>query len=165
MVRIIAIDPGSVVTGVAVIEAERQRYRHLYHGHLRVKGDAWSERLYCIFREISGLTAEYQPHEAAIEEVFMSKNAMSALKLGQARGAAICALAEQGLPVSEYPARLVKKTVVGTGAADKSQVQHMVGAMLGLQGKIQADAADALGIAICHAIHRNSPIHRLGVKK
>ncbi|NLA67013.1 MAG: crossover junction endodeoxyribonuclease RuvC, partial [Gammaproteobacteria bacterium] len=95
-------------------------------------------------------------------QVFMSKNADSALKLGQARGAAICAVVMHGLPVHEYGARQVKLALVGTGAAGKAQVQHMVGAMLGLKGRLQADAADALAIAITHA-HVRASARRLGI--
>jgi crossover junction endodeoxyribonuclease RuvC len=109
------------------------------------------QRLNEIFRSVSDIISTYHPHEMAIEQVFLSKSAASALKLGQARGAAIVAGASQNLPVFEYEARKIKQAVVGTGAADKVQVQHMVKSILKLPDTPQEDAADALGVAICHA--------------
>ena len=105
---------------------------------------------------------EYRPDEVAIEEVFLARNAMSALKLGQARGAAIAACVARDLKIAEYAAKEVKLAVVGKGGADKAQVQHMVGVMLNLKGKLQADAADALAVAITHA-HVRASAARLGV--
>ena len=158
MTRILGIDPGSRVTGWGVIESDGRHNRHVAHGHIKVEGDCLADKLACIFSRVTALVGEYEPAESAVEEVFMSKNASSALKLGQARGAAVCALATAGLPVAEYAARLVKQSVVGKGSADKTQVQHMVGVLLNLKGeKLQADAADALGVALCHGhlrLHR-----------
>lgn len=158
MTRILGIDPGSRVTGWGVIESDGQRNRHVAHGHIRVEGDCLADKLACIYSRVEAIAREYAPDESAVEEVFMSKNANSALKLGQARGAAVCALSIAGLPVAEYAARLVKQSVVGKGSADKVQVQHMVGVLLNLQGQtLQADAADALGVALCHGhlrVHR-----------
>ena len=119
-----------------------------------------AERLQTIFHSLAVLIGEYRPEEFAIEQVFMARNPDSALKLGQARGAAIVSAANSGLTVHEYSARQVKQAVVGTGGADKSQVQHMVQALLGLSRKPQADAADALAIALCHA-HMNQSVLRM----
>lgn len=124
-------------------------------GCIRTSGDDFAERLREIFVGMTRVLLEQQPEEISIERVFLSKNADSALKLGQARGAALCATFERELPVHEYAARQVKQAVVGAGGADKTQVQHMVKALLGLKGTLQADAADALAIAICHANHRS----------
>ncbi|NNJ72850.1 MAG: crossover junction endodeoxyribonuclease RuvC, partial [Enterobacterales bacterium] len=117
-----------------------------------------AERLRIIFDSISNLIADYHPDEVAIEKVFMAKNADSALKLGQARGVAIVAAAVHALDVAEYSALQVKKAVVGTGKAEKAQVQHMVQSILGLNKAPQADAADALAVALCHANSKNSAI-------
>lgn len=123
------------------------------------------ERLKTIFESLGQLIQTYNPDEMAIEQVFMAKNAGSALKLGQARGAAIVAAVSQGLPVAEYEARKVKQSVVGTGAADKHQVQHMVKALLGLSQTPQEDAADALAIALCHASTQRHLIRLAGVRQ
>jgi crossover junction endodeoxyribonuclease RuvC len=140
------------VTGYAVIESDGRRSRHLDSGSLRLdtKVEA-SARLGEIFIHLSGLIERYQPQELAIEDIFVSKNASSALKLGQARGAAICAAAVQGLTVYEYAPRAVKQAIVGHGAADKIQVQHMVKRILNLNIELAADQADALAVALAHA--------------
>lgn len=156
MIRVLGIDPGSVITGYGVIETDGIRSFHVDHGHIRIAGDDLPEKLGFIYHEIDKLVTQWHPEEAGVEQVFMSNNAMSALKLGQARGAAICALVRHGVKVCEYTPRLVKQAVVGNGAAGKEQVQHMVGALLGINQKIQADAADGLAIAICHGHTRNS---------
>ena len=109
LIRILGIDPGSVITGYGVIESDGARSFHLAHGHIRVKGDSFAERLGCIFRELTEVIDEWHPQQVAIEQVFVSTNPMSALKLGQARGAAITAAVTQGLPVSEYPQSLSNK--------------------------------------------------------
>jgi crossover junction endodeoxyribonuclease RuvC len=111
-------------------------------------------RLKAIFDGLQAMIAEYQPAEVAIERVFLAKNPDSALKLGQARGAAICAVVDRDLPVLEYSPMQIKNAVVGRGVAEKTQVQHMVGVLLGVQTKLQADAADALAVAITHAHSR-----------
>ena len=126
--------------------------------------ETFAERLKQLFEELGTIIAEYSPQEAAVERVFVSKNANSALKLGQARGAAICAVVSRGLAISEYAAREVKQSVVGTGAGDKTQVQHMVGVLLNLREKLQADAADALAIALTHA-HVRASAARLGLPR
>lgn len=148
--RILGIDPGSRQTGVGVIETDGQRTFHIFSTCLRLGDAPLPERLGTIFTEITAIIRQYQPQEMAIEEVFVSNNASSALKLGQARGAAICAGITAGLSVAEYSAKEVKQATVGKGGADKAQVQHMVKYLLGLHGKLQADTADALAIALCH---------------
>ncbi len=157
MRRILGIDPGSRITGYGVIEVdEKGRYRYIASGSIKVKADNFPQRLKQIFDGVSELTALYQPMEMAIEQVFMHKNADSALKLGQARGAAICASMAAGLPVSEYAARQVKQALVGKGSADKTQVQHMVKILLAIQGELQIDASDALAISLCHAHYQQT---------
>lgn len=150
---ILGIDPGSRVTGYGVIQSVNTHYTYLTSGCIRVAG-SMAERLQQIYRGLTGIIAEYQPEEAAIEQVFMHQNPGSALKLGQARGAAI--VAAQPRPVAEYSARQVKQAVVGYGAAKKDQVQQMVQVLLNLSGKPQADAADALAVALCHAQSRRA---------
>lgn len=157
MTRILGIDPGSRITGYGVIEeTTRGSSRYIASGSIRIKADSFPERLKQIFDGITEVVALYQPTEMAIEQVFMHKNADSALKLGQARGAAICASMVADLPVSEYAARQVKQALVGKGGADKAQVQHMVKILLCLQGELQEDASDALGIALCHSHYQQT---------
>ncbi len=151
MTRILGIDPGSRLTGFGVIETTATGYKYIASGCLRIKGNDFPPRLKQIFAGISDIVEEYQPTEMAIEQVFMHKNADSALKLGQARGAAICAVQLFDIPVFEYAARQVKQAVVGKGSADKLQVQQMVKILLGITGELQIDASDALGISLCHA--------------
>ena len=164
MTRILGIDPGSQRTGVGIIDvAPDGSMRHVHHQPLVLLGaESFPLRLRKLLDGLWVLVEEYRPQEVAIEEVFLSNNAMSALKLGQARGAAIGACVARDLPVSEYAARQVKLAVVGTGGADKAQVQHMVGLMLGLQGKLQDDAADALAVALTHA-HMSATASRSGL--
>jgi crossover junction endodeoxyribonuclease RuvC len=166
-VRILGIDPGSRCTGVGVIDAAPDgRIAHVFHCAIALDAEAdnFSRRLKQIFEELGAIIARWQPHEVAIERVFMSKNADSALKLGQARGAAICAVVAQQLDVAEYAPSEIKQAVVGTGGADKSQVQHMVGVLLALDGKLQADAADALAVAMAHA-HTRATVQRIGIPR
>ncbi len=151
MARILGIDPGSRLTGFGVIDETATGYQYIASGCLRIKGDDFPLRLKQIFAGISDIVEQYQPTEMAIEQVFMHKNADSALKLGQARGAAICAVQLFDIPVFEYAARQVKQAVVGKGSADKLQVQQMVKILLGITGELQIDASDALGISLCHA--------------
>lgn len=152
MTIIIGIDPGSRRTGYGVIRLEGNRHIHLASDYLDVSRYSPHDRLRQIYLGLREIIQLYRPHEAAIEQVFMSENANSAIKLGQARGAAIVAL---DMPVEEYSARQVKKSVVGNGAASKEQVQYMVQRLLNLSGKLQADTADALAIALCHAHARH----------
>jgi len=154
MTRILGIDPGSRVTGYGIIDQDGQRLAYVASGCIRAQGETLAVRLGIILNGVGQVIGEYRPDEMAIERVFLNKNADSALKLGQARGAAICAAVQQDVPVDEYAARAIKQAVVGTGAATKEQVQHMICVLLALHGKPPGDAADALGIAICHGHHR-----------
>ena len=148
---ILGLDPGSRITGYGLIDNQPGRMSYIHSGHIRVQGDNISERLGYIFQQVSAVIEQYQPQQMGIENVFMSRNADSALKLGQARGAAICAAHQAGLGVAEYAPKEIKKFIVGKGAASKEQVQHMVRHLLLLTHKLQADEADGLAIAICHA--------------
>ncbi|ACT07101.1 MULTISPECIES: crossover junction endodeoxyribonuclease RuvC [Dickeya] len=147
---ILGIDPGSRVTGYGIVRQQGRQISYLGSGCIRTAVDDLPTRLKLIYAGVSEIITQFQPDFFAIEQVFMARNADSALKLGQARGAAIVAAVNQSLPVFEYAARQVKQTVVGTGAAEKSQVQHMVKTLLKLPASPQADAADALAIAITH---------------
>ncbi|MBB3189152.1 crossover junction endodeoxyribonuclease RuvC [Halomonas cerina] len=148
---ILGIDPGSRLTGYGVLDVTHATPRYVASGCIRTRADDLAQRLAQIYAGISELVGRHGPGEFAIEQVFMAKNADSALKLGQARGTAIVCAANHGLPVSEYGPRQIKQAVTGSGGADKAQVQHMVTAILGLSGTPQADAADALAIALTHA--------------
>ncbi|UTW01434.1 crossover junction endodeoxyribonuclease RuvC [Marinomonas rhizomae] len=163
--RILAIDPGSRITGFGIIDVINGKSVYVNSGCIRLPDEVLSVRLKHIFQSVSALLEEYKPEEFAIEEVFLAKNANSALKLGQARGAAIVAASIQELVVYEYAARRVKQSVVGNGNADKTQVQMMVQLLLNLTSKPQADAADALAIALCHANTRTSGGLEYGVGK
>lgn len=161
MTMIIGIDPGSRLTGYGIIERlEGGRLRFVDAGTIRTETADMPERLLRIFDGIGRIVKFHGPTEAAVEQVFMAVNPDSALKLGQARGAAVTAVMAQGLAVSEYTARQIKQSVVGYGAADKDQVQHMVFRLLELQIMPQADAADALAAAICHA-NASSTLNKL----
>jgi crossover junction endodeoxyribonuclease RuvC len=160
MRRILGIDPGSRVTGYGVIESDGRKSVHIASGFIRMEQADLSQRLGEIYRGVSQVIADYSPTEMAVEEVFVSKNPSSALKLGHARGAAVCAGVMAGLNIAEYTPRMIKQAVVGTGAADKEQVQHMIKLILQLKEKLNPDQADALAVAICHA-HSNSTILNL----
>lgn len=151
---ILGIDPGSRVTGYGFIRNYPDKMEYISSGYIKVKGETFPQRLGNIFQQLSDLIQQYQPQQMSIESVFMHKNADSALKLGQARGAAICAGYHAGLEVSEYAAREVKLAIVGKGAAQKEQVKHMVTRLLSLQQELQIDESDALAIAMCHAQHQ-----------
>jgi len=155
LVRVMGIDPGSVVTGYGVIETDGARSFHVAHGHIRVKGATFIERLGHIHAALHDVLSEWQPAEVAIEQVFLGNNVMSALKLGQARGAAITAVVARSISVCEYAPRAVKQVVTGSGSADKLQVKTMVRSLLHVEDELQADAADGLAIAICHAHSRS----------
>ncbi|WP_210394881.1 crossover junction endodeoxyribonuclease RuvC [Motiliproteus sediminis] len=163
MTLILGIDPGSRITGYGVINQVGSKSEYVASGCIRIKGDHLPDRLLQVFEGVQELIRLYVPQQMAIEQVFMARNADSALKLGQARGAAIVAGVSQGLPVAEYAARAVKQALVGKGSADKVQVQHMVRSILGLPGTPQADAADALAIALCHAHTQQGLIGMAGV--
>lgn len=168
MTRILGIDPGSQRTGVGIIDVDGAgKTTHVFHGPLDLLADPaaktdFPRRLKLLLEGLSVIIDAHRPDEVAIEQVFMARNPDSALKLGQARGAALCAVVMRDLPVHEYAAKEIKLALVGKGGADKVQVQHMVGVMLNLKGKLQADAADALAVAITHA-HVRASARRLGV--
>jgi len=151
MIRVLGIDPGSRKTGYGIVESAKQHNRFIEAGVIELKSKSMPQRLSRIYKEIDALIQEYQPDHVAIEQVFMNKNVASALKLGQARGAAICAAAKDDNEVFEYSAREVKLAVVGTGGASKHQVQHMTRILLNLKDDLKEDAADALAIALCHS--------------
>ncbi|MDR2366061.1 MAG: crossover junction endodeoxyribonuclease RuvC [Zoogloeaceae bacterium] len=150
--RILGIDPGLRVTGFGIIDKEGALLRYVASGCVRssVK-ESLPERIATLFVGVGEVIATYAPAEAAVEKVFVNVNPQSTLLLGQARGAAIAALTSGRLPVAEYTALQIKQAVVGQGKAAKEQVQHMVMRLLALSGAPQADAADALACAICHA--------------
>jgi crossover junction endodeoxyribonuclease RuvC len=151
--RILGLDPGSRRTGFGVIDCDGPDNVHFTHGCISASGATLADRLRVIFEGVRELVAVHQPQEVAVEQVFMSRNADSALKLGQARGAAMSAV-PGGLPVFEYAPRAIKLAVVGFGGAEKHQVAHMIRALLRLEGRITADASDALAVAVCHAHSR-----------
>lgn len=162
MARIIGVDPGSRKTGFGIIELDGKQIKHVVSGRLLVGDGDFSGRLKQIFEGLTDLIQRYQPDIMAIEQVFLHKNADSALKLGQARGAAICAAVSQQLQVHEYSATQIKKSVVGNGHAQKEQVQYMMSVMLQLKEVPLEDAADALACAITHANY--SALNSLGNK-
>ncbi|MFQ5634194.1 MAG: crossover junction endodeoxyribonuclease RuvC [Gammaproteobacteria bacterium] len=151
MMRILGIDPGSRVTGYGIVESDGAQTRYVASGCIRVGGGNFSGRLNEIFTRIGDLVAEFAPHAVVVEQVFVHRNADSALKLGQARAAAICGTFAGDAELYEYAAREIKQAVVGRGGADKEQVQHMVRALLSLPQTPPPDEADALAAAICHA--------------
>jgi crossover junction endodeoxyribonuclease RuvC len=161
---ILGIDPGSRITGYGVIEDCGDQLRYIDSGCIRIAAEDLPERLKTIFSGVSQIVSVHKPDTAAIEQVFMHQNPGAALKLGQARGAAIVAMTSAALSVSEYSARQVKQAVTAYGAADKSQVQEMVCRLLHLNKTPQADAADALAVAICHAHSAKSISGIEGVK-
>ena len=164
IIRILGIDPGSQRTGVGIIDVDTSgRISHVHHQPIKMLvAENFPQRLKVLLDALDEIISTYQPHEVAIEKVFMARNPDSALKLGQARGAAMCAAVLRDLPIHEYAAKEIKLAVVGKGGADKVQVQHMMGVMLNLNGKIQADAADALAVAVTHA-HVRATALRIGI--
>jgi crossover junction endodeoxyribonuclease RuvC len=157
MTIILGIDPGSRITGYGVIKECNHKIEYVDSGCIRtVPSNELSERLLQIYNGICHLMDQYAPNEVAIEQVFMHQNPNSALKLGHARGVAMVAAASHRVKVSEYSPRAIKQTVVGYGGAEKTQVSHMVVHLLSLSSTPQADAADALAIAICHSHMRHA---------
>jgi crossover junction endodeoxyribonuclease RuvC len=153
-VRILGLDPGLRRTGWGVITIEGARLGHVAHGVIKPDETAeFALRLLTVFEGLCEVIAAHAPDEAAVEETFVNKNAASTLKLGVARGVVLLAPAERGVPVAEYSANLIKKSVVGAGHAEKAQVQMMVRRLLPGCAIVEADAADALAVAICHAHH------------
>ncbi|KEQ16702.1 crossover junction endodeoxyribonuclease RuvC [Endozoicomonas numazuensis] len=162
MAILMGIDPGSRITGYGLIEEVGNKTHYVASGCIRIKEAALPERLQQIYDGITTLIERYSPQSVGVEQVFMSRNADSALKLGQARAAAIVAVVNHNIEVSEYSARQVKQAVVGKGSADKFQVQHMVKSILELSDTPQADAADALAVALCHSHTRSSLVRMAG---
>jgi crossover junction endodeoxyribonuclease RuvC len=151
-IRILGVDPGSVATGYGIVERVRGTIVHVAHGTIRPPARApLAERLAHIQRDLQTTLIEYAPHRAAVESVFVSVNARSALVLGQARGAILATLGTAGVPVDELATRTIKKAVTGMGGAEKDQVQAMVSRLLGLERPPAQDAADALAVALCRA--------------
>jgi crossover junction endodeoxyribonuclease RuvC len=156
-VRILGIDPGSQITGFGIVDVQGSVTKAVEWGGIKTSGDHCA-RLREIYVGVVAIVSEYRPAEIAIERVFIHRNADSALKLGQARAAALCATFGADIPVFEYAARHIKKAVVGTGSAEKDQVQHMVKMILGIRDDVAPDAADALAAAICHAHERGTRV-------
>ena len=164
MTLILGIDPGSRITGYGVVRDTGRGCEYVASGCIRTGSGEMPERLQAVYRGVREVIRLHGPMTMGIEQVFMARNPDSALKLGQARGAAICAVAARELPIAEYAATEVKQAVVGGGGADKTQVQHMVGILLGLSGRLQADAADALAVALAHA-HTRASVQRIGIPR
>ncbi len=151
LIRVIGIDPGSRYTGYGIVEGDGNRLRHIAAGTIRLSARAsFPERLRTIYRELTAIIEDNDPSCMAVEDVFFAKNVKSALRLGQARGAAILAGLNMELPIYEYSALQVKQAVVGYGKAGKDQVTRMVQHLFGLRGAPDANAADALAVAVCH---------------
>jgi crossover junction endodeoxyribonuclease RuvC len=151
---ILGVDPGLNKCGWGLVASEGSRLSHIAHGVIKPsQQQQLASRLHDVFEGLSEVIEKYQPHEAAVEETFVNSNARAALALGQARGVAMAAAAKCGLLVAEYAPTTIKKAVVGSGAADKTQIAFMVQRLLPTAGAVTADAADALGVALCHAAH------------
>ncbi len=159
---ILGVDPGSRITGYGVIALTGHSLTYIASGCIKIATLAFPQRLKQIHRDLTEIIQQFQPDSAAIEKIFVHANIDGALKLGHARGAAITTIVQQDIDVAEYSAKQVKQAVVGYGAADKSQIQTMVKTLLNLSAKPQADAADALAVAICHA-HMQKTATTLGV--
>jgi len=151
--RILGVDPGSQKTGVGILDAQGNHLKYVYHTVIRVGTGDFSERLTALFTGLHDIIEIYQPNTAAMEDVFVSKNITSALKLGQARGALIAACGFHQLHVEPYSPTKIKQSITGYGRSDKHQVQHMVNMLLKPPPPLQEDAADALAVCICHAHH------------
>ena len=152
--RILGIDPGSRLTGYGVLDFIDDRALYVASGSVRSIEGEFAARLRLIFRSVTEIVAEFRPDAVVIESIFVHRNAMSALKLGQARSAALCATFGLDIGVHEYAPREIKQAVAGSGAATKVQVQHMVMSLLQLKGAPSPDAADALAAALCHGHQR-----------
>ena len=158
--RILGIDPGSRTTGYAVIDTDGQRSQRVVSGCIRVGEQPWPARLGLIFDRVAEIVAEHRPHEMAVEQLIFARDPSAALKIGQARGAVLCAGLKGGVTVHEYSPKTVKLAVVGTGGAEKAQVQHMVRILLALPETPAEDEADALAIALCHAHSMGIPARK-----
>jgi crossover junction endodeoxyribonuclease RuvC len=162
-IRVLGIDPGSQRTGFGVLDATGARLRYVASGVIRTSHADFAARLCEIFRCVQTIVAQYQPQQIAIEKVFVNRNPDSALKLGQARGAAICGTADANAEVFEYATRQIKQAVVGSGNAEKAQVQLMMRTLLKLDGPVAVDAADALAAAVCHALRARAVLKLAGL--
>jgi crossover junction endodeoxyribonuclease RuvC len=158
--RILGIDPGSRTTGFGVIDTDGQRSLRIASGCIRVGHEPWPERLGSIYDRVAAIVSEHHPHEMAVEQLIFARDPTAALKIGQARGAVLCAGLKGGVQVHEYSPKSVKLAVVGTGGADKVQVQHMVRILLALPEEPAEDEADALAIALCHAHSMGIPARK-----
>jgi crossover junction endodeoxyribonuclease RuvC len=164
-IRILGIDPGLRRTGWGLIESDGNRLIHVASGSVETSERATlGVRLVVIHDGLIAVIKKYSPHEAAVENTFVNTNAAATLKLGQARGIAMLVPARAGLKVAEYAPNLVKKTIVGSGHAEKTQIRMMIGVLLPKADPLTEDAADALAIAICHAHHRNSVVLRVAAQ-
>ena len=161
---VIGVDPGSRITGYGVLQLEQKQVQYLAHGCVKTKGDDLADKLFQIFSALDQVILTYSPTVMVVEQVFFAKNAQSALKLGQARGAALTVAAKNGLELVELSAKQIKSGVVGYGAANKQQVQQMVKILLGLKTVPQSDAADALAAALCYC-QQQPMLNRLGRAK
>jgi crossover junction endodeoxyribonuclease RuvC len=158
---ILGVDPGLNRCGWGVIACEGSRVSHVAHGVIRPKlPQELAHRLHDVFAGLCAVIERHEPHEAAVEETFVNANARAALALGQARGVALAAAARRGLSVAEYAPATIKKAIVGAGGADKKQIAFMVRRLLPTAGEVSADAADALGVALCHAAHAGGRARR-----
>jgi crossover junction endodeoxyribonuclease RuvC len=162
-IRVLGIDPGSQRTGFGVLDATGSRLRYVASGVIRTSQTDFAARLCEIFRCMQTIVEQYQPQQIAIEKVFVNRNPDSALKLGQARGAAICGTADAKAEVFEYATRQIKQAVVGSGSAEKAQVQLMMRSILKLDGPVAVDAADALAAAVCHALRGRALLRLAGL--
>jgi crossover junction endodeoxyribonuclease RuvC len=164
-IRIIGIDPGLRRTGWGIVEADGTRLSYVASGLVSSEAEVdLAYRLRALYEGLLGVIGSYAPQEAAVEETFVNKDARATLKLGQARGMALLAPAQRGLAIAEYPPNVIKKTVTGTGHAEKRQIQAMVGLLLPKARFEGADEADALAIAICHASHRRMAHRRQAIR-
>jgi len=161
MPRILGIDPGSRITGFGVIDNEGATTTYVASGCVRIRGETLADRLGVIYDGITEIIGIHHPDEIAVEQVFVNRNAASALKLGQARGAAVVAAVKASRPLFEYTPAQVKQAVTGKGGAAKEQIQHMVRLLLNLPEAPPQDAADALAVALCHG-HTRQTLIRLG---
>jgi crossover junction endodeoxyribonuclease RuvC len=153
-ILILGIDPGLNRCGWGLVASEGARLSHIAHGVIAPNAkQQLASRLLCLFEELGAILDRHNPHEVAVEETFVNNNARAALALGQARGVALAAAARRGVLVAEYSPATIKKSIVGSGAADKTQIAFMVRRLLPTAGEVSADAADALGVALCHAAH------------
>jgi len=163
MVRVLGIDPGSQCTGFGVLDVAGPRLTYVASGVIRTSQEDFAARLWEIFSCVRSVVAQYRPQQIAIERVFVNRNVDSALKLGQARGIAMVVPARAGVPVSEYAPNLVKKSIVGAGHGDKSQVRMMITVLLPTAELTSDDASDALAVAITHAHHRTSVLVKMAL--